>query len=271
MTSDAKIGLLLGLVFIFIIAFVINGLPSFQKDANNNELTVSTADSQNEPPGIAAKERKVSREVINQGIRSIRPLPNITSVAKEAEKTIEVEPTTGAPPPRPIITKESGVEKAKSAKPTLPKVYVVEDGDNLAVIAKKFYGSDDGNKKINIMRIFEANHKFLKSADEVYVGQKLVIPPLSASASDKSKIGSVFSSTIFEKVESIGKKYLSTNGRRAKKSGGYIVREGDSLWQIAAERLGNGSRYSEIAELNAGIVDDEDNLVVGMRLKLPIR
>jgi len=29
MTSDAKIGLLLGLVFIIIIAFVINGLPDF--------------------------------------------------------------------------------------------------------------------------------------------------------------------------------------------------------------------------------------------------
>ena len=30
MTSDAKIGLLLGLVFIFVIAFVINGLPSLR-------------------------------------------------------------------------------------------------------------------------------------------------------------------------------------------------------------------------------------------------
>ena len=29
MTSDAKIGLLLGLVFIFVIAFIINGLPNF--------------------------------------------------------------------------------------------------------------------------------------------------------------------------------------------------------------------------------------------------
>ena len=30
MTSDAKIGLLLGLIFIFVIAFVINGLPSLR-------------------------------------------------------------------------------------------------------------------------------------------------------------------------------------------------------------------------------------------------
>jgi len=47
------------------------------------------------------------------------------------------------------------------------------------------------------------------------------------------------------------------------------VREGDSLWRIAAERLGNGSRYNEIAKLNADVLDDEDTLAVGMRLRLP--
>jgi nucleoid-associated protein YgaU len=47
------------------------------------------------------------------------------------------------------------------------------------------------------------------------------------------------------------------------------VREGDNLWRIAAERFGDGSRYKEISKLNADILKDEDNLVVGMRLKLP--
>jgi nucleoid-associated protein YgaU len=46
---------------------------------------------------------------------------------------------------------------------------------------------------------------------------------------------------------------------------------GDSLWRIAAEQLGSGSRYSEIADLNADILDDEDSLAVGMRLKMPVR
>ncbi|HEY5140445.1 MAG TPA: hypothetical protein VIJ25_14180, partial [Methylococcales bacterium] len=39
MTTDAKIGLLLGLVFIVIIAFVINGLPSFHNNSASNDLT----------------------------------------------------------------------------------------------------------------------------------------------------------------------------------------------------------------------------------------
>ncbi|MGA2094604.1 MAG: hypothetical protein ABSH16_14575 [Sedimentisphaerales bacterium] len=39
MTSDAKIGLLLGLVFIFVIAFIINGLPGFHHKDDGNKLT----------------------------------------------------------------------------------------------------------------------------------------------------------------------------------------------------------------------------------------
>jgi len=37
MTSDAKIGLLLGLVFIFIIAFIIKGLPQFRNGSDSRE------------------------------------------------------------------------------------------------------------------------------------------------------------------------------------------------------------------------------------------
>ncbi|HUU19257.1 MAG TPA: hypothetical protein VMW72_19055 [Sedimentisphaerales bacterium] len=38
MTSDAKVGLLLGLVFIFTIAFIINGLPKFINGSDSNAI-----------------------------------------------------------------------------------------------------------------------------------------------------------------------------------------------------------------------------------------
>jgi nucleoid-associated protein YgaU len=47
------------------------------------------------------------------------------------------------------------------------------------------------------------------------------------------------------------------------------VKEGDSLWKISAEQLGNGIRYKEIGTLNAGALSSEDDLSVGMRLKIP--
>ena len=281
MTSDAKIGLLLGLVFIFIIAFMLNGLPNLRKDTNNNELTTSMVGSQNNPPAFGAKEREVinrrkqvekqslkvqSSPTGNQSIRFKTPLPESTSTVKQTKKTVEIRPTALAPY-SPIIAKkrETGL-----TKPALPKVYVVNKGDNLTVIAKKFYGPQDGSKRVNIARIFEANAEMLKSPDEIHEWQKLVIPSLTASVPDKSKVSSVLASSMLEKVKSIGTRLLA-DGRRAKRSRQYVVRKGDSLWRIAAEQLGNSNRYSEIAELNADILDDEDSLIVGMRLRLPGR
>ena len=62
MTSDAKIGLLLGLVFIFIIAFVINGLPRFRQAANGNELTTNMV-SQNDNLGITGNVNKIREQL----------------------------------------------------------------------------------------------------------------------------------------------------------------------------------------------------------------
>lgn len=266
MTSDAKVGLLLGLIFIFIIAFVINGLPSFSKDKNNNELTTNMVSFKNDPPGIAAKERKVRREVINQ----IEPVRNKTVDKIQVSQTDnqDIRFTTQLPKSGPVV-KEA--VRSIEIKPTPPKIYVVVEGDNLAVIAKKLYGPEKGGKKVNITRIFEANRKFLKSPDEIYIGQRLIIPALSVSMSDKNKVESIFPPTKFTKVESIRRKRLPVNNQQVGQNEQYIVREGDNLWLIAAERFGDSSRYYEIARLNAGILDNEDNLYVGMRLKLPPR
>lgn len=46
----------------------------------------------------------------------------------------------------------------------------------------------------------------------------------------------------------------------------YTVRSGDSLWKIAAEKLGNGNRYTEIVALN-GLKSTV--LQVGQKLKIP--
>ena len=62
---------------------------------------------------------------------------------------------------------------------------------------------------------------------------------------------------------------LAVKAPRAKSDRCYVVRDGDSLWEIASKYLGNGSRYCEITRLNTNILSDEDDLVVGMRLKLP--
>jgi nucleoid-associated protein YgaU len=264
MTSDAKVGLLLGLVFIFIIAFIINGLPRFRSDTSNSELTTNYARQQDDSPGIADREHK-AQEVFNYA-RQVR-----RKAVDEVQSSIDqVKPAAAVP----TTDDKTQAKEPESVKPALPRTYVVTEGDNLAVIAQKFYGADEGNRKINVMRIFRANCELLGSPDEIYVGQKLTIPPLPSSTADKDKTESVFSGTVFRKVESIGKRLLSADrpeAGRAKQSRQYIVREGDSLWQIAAEQLGDGSRYKEINKLNGDILENEDTIAVGMRLRMPPR
>jgi nucleoid-associated protein YgaU len=293
MTSDAKIGLLLGLVFIFIIAFIINGLPRFRSNTNNNELTTNMVSSQNDPLGIAANERKVE-EVFNRAHRikkerieevpaipedegSVRfemKLPQRPSEVKEnlIVETSDDKVEPAAPPSK--RDEKTRANRPKPVEPDSPKIYVVSNGDNLATIAQKFYGPEYGNKIISIMRIFEANRKFLTSPDEIVVGQKLTIPPLWAPGEDKGDGEGGFARTLFEKVKSIGRKRPSpepAKASRSQRNRQYVVREGDSLWKISVAQLGDGKRYKEISELNADILEDEDDLPVGTHLKIPVR
>ncbi len=284
MTRDAKVGLLLGLFFIFIIAFLINGLPNLRHNENNNELTRKMVKFQNDPPALGAKERKVKEVVYrSEPVRRMKPVrqQHPANIAKDTNTRFEMPLPDSASDIKYASTEKADeikqaaiatitAKKQSSAKRSRPKTYVVTEGDNLAVIAKKLYGDEEGNKLKNITRIFEANRKSLKTPGEIYVGQKLVIPPL-ASIQNKDDTNGFFPERIFEKVKTIGRRQPSTEKVETKQSKAYVVREGDSLWKIAAEQLGNGDLYPEISELNADILDDEDALFAGMRLRLPGR
>ncbi len=287
MTRDAKIGLLLGLVFIFIIAFIINGLPSLGR-GDGNELTRNMARPQRNP-GIGTDAKQVTQRTITP-VRPTQPpaepepaaaqsqpaqapagqirfqtqLPGpLTTTSQPAEPVIAVAQTNA---PQVVLT-PAAQQAAINARPQPARahIYTVQDGDSLASIAKQFYGEELGNKKANIEMIFKANRKILKSPDNIYVGQKLIIPPLSRSVQDNPQ--NVLTTKNFRPVESIGTRHESPAIKITDKTRYYTVKEGDNLWKIASEQLGDGNRYPELAKLNK--LEDEDFLVVGARLKLP--
>ena len=302
MTSDAKIGLLLGLIFIFIIAFVINGLPRFRNVTNGSEMTTNMVSSQNDTQPIGSRERQApgvfnwteqSNEQKHQetqlaieqkeDVRFKIQLPDeipvakdisIMEIAEQVESTVSepVQPTPVAQIPEENIEKPE-VNESKTVKTVWPKFYVVSEDDSLGLvsISKKLYGPEEGNRKINIDRIFQANKNLLKSPDEIFVGQKLTIPPLIDSQALTKETGNSLADSILEKVKSIGKKHLSANSDKEKQTVPYVVRQDDNLWRIATEQLGNGNRYKEIKKLNANIIKDEKNLTVGMLLRMPAR
>jgi nucleoid-associated protein YgaU len=302
MTSDAKIGLLLGLVFIFVIAFIINGLPGLHHKDDGNKLTTNMVGLQNSQSGLGANERKVVLEPAPSGLpaggdtqstegaagstdaRFTMAIPQGTPTAAdsapaqpsgdgiavapvESTPAVSVEPATPTPAQNVPAGTVQPTAKPQTTKPAAPK----------------FYGEKEGNKMANINAIFEANRKTLASIDELQVGQKLVIPPavslsnppLAGSSVPAPTAGGVLSGPGFTKVDSIGQRHLTTSPDKpaptAKSGNVYVVQEGDSLWRIAAQRLGDGNRFKDIVKLNGGVLSNEDDLQVGMQLKMPAR
>ena len=231
MTSDAKIGLLLGLVFIFVIAFIINGLPNFGNRSQAEATPMPTFPDENlgvadsaqnaqeqlnwealleqESDVLAETDSQVAEtetetpleptEMVaaaeGEDIRSTytfdtfvggvsRTIEDIATRLGESSRstTLQVEASEPAPaievpepkpasrPAEPASPRRSTPAAAANAR-TAPKFYLVQEGDVLATVAKKVYGPEEGNRLVNIKRLFEANRMTLESPDEIFVGR----------------------------------------------------------------------------------------------------
>jgi len=49
----------------------------------------------------------------------------------------------------------------------------------------------------------------------------------------------------------------------------YTIKSGDTLWAVAKEFLGNGSKYMEIFEANREVIEDPDKIFVGQKIRIP--
>jgi nucleoid-associated protein YgaU len=266
MTADAKVGLLLSFVFIVIIAFLINGLPDFFETASAQErLSTAIGDL-----GSAKGNLSDQAEAVVNAINSIEPARQ--RIEQSADNATEIRFTrqlpakvvaVGALPTKQPINNKAGTRR--------PDSYIVQTGDNLAVIAMKVYGAEVGNKRSIVNRIFEANREFLDSPDEIVVGQKLAIPSPGLVGQNNGAQRVVAATSLLTKVKEFAGRNIAALKNAVGKPRQYVVQSGDSLWQIAEKFLGDGSRYHEIVELNDDILADVEEIPVGMRLKLPLR
>ncbi len=275
MTADAKVGLLLGLIFIVMIAFLINGLPNFLQTANAEDavdVTITVPPAQD----LVIDDRVI--EIAEELQRNDIPLRQSTppqevvlldsgsaSVAGQQQRP---QPTVVATPNIPVQT------STPQPRVSTSKTHVVASGENLAVIAQKYYGKEEGNRRVVIQSLFEANKNVLKSADSVRVGQKLSIPPLEALMAGPSQPVAQVQLQRTAVPQQSGPSFMQRVSNLFERSDNessvkiHIVQDGESLWGIAQETLGDGKRYKEILKLNKAI-KDADDVVAGTRLKLP--
>ena len=225
---------------------------------NHNQLTTDTY--RNEPNQNMIHDA-------DETIRHIQPLPG----SSDRNSTVRTYPPTGQVKrainsmnstlysdraqnhlgQNSIVTTPSAKIDTPEAKPK-NVIHTVVSGDNLTKIAMKYYGKNEGNRLVNIEKIFEANKDILSSISDLKIGQRLNIPQLPGIDINQPTA-----------------KSDKTTKNSSKSYKVYVVKEDDSLWKIAAKELGNGARYHEITKINASILSDENTLRPGMKLKLP--
>lgn len=223
MTTDAKIGLLLALVFIVAITFVINGLPDFlnkkQPDVTSKYVGHYT---KRDDPGIIGHSTQEVAAALNHNkiVSSPAPVAEVNTVqngtytaateavkstqpaqapeqAAQTGKTVSKAVVETKPAAAPVSETPAAVENKN--QPQVVKnestTYQVTQGDNLVNIAQKVYGPQAGSRHANVEKIYEANKKTMKSPDQLHVGQKIVIPKLS----EKEKV--LLKTEMFEKPD----------------------------------------------------------------------
>ena len=133
--------------------------------------------------------------------------------------------------------------KAVASKPAEPEftVYIVQNGDYLAKISKKFNVTIKSIKSLNNLQ-----------KDTIRVGQKLKIPGKVDVGEQKEPV-----------VRKAGPAAHAKKGPYAGATKDYIVKGGDTLGAIA---YGNGINIRQLKELN-GLKTDV--LKVGQKLKIP--
>jgi nucleoid-associated protein YgaU len=140
--------------------------------------------------------------------------------------------------------------------------YSVQPNDTFWAISEKAYGSGGFFKAL-----YEYNRKRHKAADELVVGQELLVPDENVLRRHYPDL----CPRTRKEVASTEQRLISVSTKLRGNGRVYKVVEGDTLYEIARYELGKSSRWAEIYELNRDVLgDDFDYLRPGTELILPV-
>jgi nucleoid-associated protein YgaU len=158
--------------------------------------------------------------------------------------------------------------------------YVAQAGDSLSRIASRLMGS---NSKANREAIVKANPSLQKNPDVIIEGRKYVIPAANAvrvaTATGNEARPAMPARPANGGTASSHKPVPVTDlveplpGTSPAAGGGdwYVVKDKDTLWQIAAEQLGTGTAWTQIRDMNQDVLKGRETVQANMRLRLPPR
>jgi nucleoid-associated protein YgaU len=148
--------------------------------------------------------------------------------------------------------------------------YTIQEGDTLSEIARKRLGS-----AALWMQLYEANKDVLRDPANIPAGQRIRIPATSwpdrtadrsAAQTASNQPGSTITSP--RSVRSVPRGDLAKTSSSSS-GGSYLVKDGDTLVDIAREKYGRDSMYLEILRANEDQIKSPGEIHPGMVLRLP--
>ena len=130
--------------------------------------------------------------------------------------------------------------------------YTIQAGDTLSEIASRFLGHASAWHEIH-----EANRDVLPDPENIPAGQRIRIPGLAKDDRTIPNAAAV-------------QPRLATNTKsRDQRYETYVVQEGDTLIEIARQKYGRAARFVDILDANQNQLRDGRDLRAGMVIRLP--
>ncbi|QOV88999.1 LysM peptidoglycan-binding domain-containing protein [Humisphaera borealis] len=305
MTRETKIGLLVGLAFIIVVAILLTDhtatttdpKPAAQSDIGDSvrqSVTTPQAqiptradldkkraepvrppvvqigpDSSSPPITIAPDTSRGAGQppvVVNNGVRGDGRLPDL--VARHPDELMAVGGPGQPTPPKP------------AAPPVVPpKTYIAEAGDSVSRIASRTMGA---NSKANREALIKANPSLQAEGNPVILGKSYVIPSAGAVAQatepKPAAPGQTPPGNPAPGRPAPGQPTPPVAAQTgpfrkppasAPNTYWYTVKENDNLWRIAASELGNGNLWQQIKDLNADVLKGGETVHANQRIRLP--
>ena len=170
------------------------------------------------------------------------------------EPTATIQTPANSTATKPVITETKDIPK------TDDELVTVSEQDTLWDLATRIYG--DGRL---FAAVHEANKGSLNGQGKLLVGTQLRFPA-------KSRLLSEFRALVPQDLLGDSADQSASDSRNRRE---YTTRNGDSLFSIAREELGQASRYIEILELNSAQLSSStrhsEELAAGLKLALPAK
>ena len=219
---------------------------------NDAPLRIAARPSDSHPPSFIQVIPPATNDAVavNNKTDSDNTTTNPDSVTSDPANRLVQENPADLVPVRPPV----GVLQAPAPPKINGRQIKAEEGDTVSKLAGRYMGA---NTKANREAFIKANPSVTPDGHLVFAGRTYIIPSATASTP----------------VAAAGQPAPKTAAPAPIRPGIilYTVKDNDSLWKIAAEQLGSGTRWQEIRDLNKDLLKGSEQVHVNMRLKLPAK